>query len=101
MVPRMLPKTPDSPDYPNFSSSKTQVSPDYPKTRTFGSGRLAHRAARAFAFLGHLELRFQRVADRPLGDDAALDLRPRRNLEHRVEQRLLDDRFQCAGAGAA
>src|SRR6202140_1209631 len=59
-------------------------------------GRLSHESRRAVAFFAQLELRLQRFADRALGDDAALDRRPGRNLEHRVEERLLNDRFQSA-----
>src|SRR5712691_11202453 len=69
--------------------------------QTCGSGRLSHRPDRAFGLIGDLELRLERVPDRALGDDAALYLRPRGDLEHRVEQRLLDDRLQRARAGAA
>src|SRR5258706_4803915 len=64
-------------------------------------GRLSHEPRRAVAFLAQLELRFERLADRALGDQAALDVGTRWNLEHRVEQRLLDDRLQSARAGAA
>src|SRR5258708_2945907 len=64
-------------------------------------GRLSHRPGRGSRLVGDLELGLERIADRPLRDDAALDLRTRRNLEHRVEERLFDDRLQGPGAGAA
>src|SRR5579859_96262 len=66
-----------------------------------GLGRLAYQPRRALAFLDELELGLEGLADRALGDDAALDLRPRRDLEHRVEQRLLDDRLEGARARSA
>src|SRR6202162_2593571 len=61
-----------------------------------GLGRLSHEPRRAVAFLAQLELRLQRFADRALGDQATLDVRTGRDLEHRVEQRLFDDRLQSA-----
>src|ERR1700693_1453774 len=61
-----------------------------------GLGRLSHEPRRAVAFLAQLELPLQRFADRALGDQATLDVRTGRDLEHRVEQRLFDDRLQSA-----
>src|SRR6266851_6431998 len=58
--------------------------------------RFPDQASRAIALFAELELRLQCLADRTLADQAALDLGPRRDLEHRVEQRLLDDRLQSA-----
>src|SRR6266851_962116 len=63
-------------------------------------GRLSHEPRRAVAFLAQLELRFQRFSDRALGDQAALDVGTGWDLEHRVEQRLFDDRLQSARTGA-
>src|SRR5713101_447981 len=47
--------------------------------------------ARAVALFTELELGLEGLADRSLGNQAALDLRTRGDLEHRVEERLLDD----------
>src|SRR6266851_3123899 len=58
--------------------------------------RFPDKTSRSVALLAELELRLHRIADRTLADQAALDLGPRRDLEHRVEQRLLDDRLQGA-----
>src|SRR5258708_998209 len=58
--------------------------------------RFPDQASRAIALFAELELRLQCLADRTLADQAALDLGPRRDLEHGVEQRLLDDRLQSA-----
>src|SRR5258708_40080460 len=64
-------------------------------------GRLSNPAGLPLVLLGELELRFQRVADGALRDDAAPDVGTRRDLEHRVQQRLLDDRLQRARTGTA
>src|SRR5229473_8514469 len=66
-----------------------------------GLRRFAYHACRAFRLLAQLELRLQRLANRALGDQAPLDIRTRWDLEHRVQQGLLDDRLERAGAGAA
>src|SRR5579863_3401260 len=50
--------------------------------------------------LGEQE-RFHSLENRLLGDHAALDVGPARNLEHAVEQDILDNRLESAGAGAA
>src|SRR5437763_10971466 len=103
MMPGILPaaaRTSDSPDEPDVSSANFPDSPDYPGEEWI-LGALADRPDRSFGFVRDLELRLQGVADRALGDDAALDLRPRRDLEHRVEERLLDDRLQSPCPGSA
>src|SRR5260370_26645301 len=88
----------DSPDRPASGGRNTRM------VRTIRGwvplGRLSHRPGRALRLVGDLELGFERIADRALRDDAALDLRTRRDLEHRVEKRLFDDRLQGPGAGA-
>src|SRR3974390_1890396 len=63
-------------------------------SRARGLSRLPYHAGPALALVAELELGLQGLADRALGDDAALDLGARRYLEHRVEQRLFDDRFE-------
>src|SRR5207245_9163880 len=88
-----------SPDGPAIGRANLSDSPDYPGIRRLGG--LSDGPNWALGLVGDLELRLQRVANGALGDDAAFDLRPGRDLEHRVEQRFLDDRLQGARAGAA
>src|SRR5712691_11010747 len=66
-----------------------------------GLGGFADHPGRALRLLAQLELRLQCLANRALGDQAPLDIRTRWDLEHRVQQSLLDDRLERAGAGAA
>src|SRR5215471_17611861 len=47
------------------------------------------------------ERRLQALQDRLLGDHALGDVLARGQLEHHVEQRVLDDRAEAAGAGLA
>src|SRR5947207_12601376 len=96
MMPGILPataRTSDSPDEPDVSSANFSDSPDYPG-KEWILGALADRPDRAFGFVRDFELRLQSVADRALGHDAALDLRPRRDLEHRVQKCFFDERLQ-------
>src|ERR1700674_5308334 len=69
--------------------------------RIWGLGRLSNESRRPDPFIAELELGLERLADRALGDQAALDLRTRRDLEHRVEQSLFDNRLQSARTCAA
>src|SRR5438132_13517291 len=64
-------------------------------------GGLSHNARLGLALFAQLELGLERLADRAFADDAALDLGTGRDLEHRVEQRLLDDRLERASTGSA
>src|ERR1700694_5026203 len=61
-----------------------------------GLSRLPDQSRRPLALVAQLELRLQRLADRALRDQTPLDLRTGRDLEHRVEQSLFDDRLQSA-----
>src|SRR5439155_11660818 len=45
------------------------------------------------------ERRLETFFNRLLGDDALGDVLPRGQLEHHVEQRVLDDRAKATGAG--
>src|ERR1700704_1235592 len=63
--------------------------------------RLSDQACGAVALFAELELRLERFADRPLRDQAALDLGTRWDLEHGVEESLLNDRFQSARTSAS
>src|SRR3984893_10388169 len=78
---------------PNLSAKRADMANEL--------GGLSHQPCRALAFLAELELRLEGLADRPLGDQTALDLRPRRDLEHRVEKGFLDDRLQRARTSAS
>src|SRR5262249_20366277 len=53
------------------------------------------------AFGGRDERRLEVLLDRLLRDHALGDVAPRRQLEHDVEQRVLDDRAEAARAGLA
>src|SRR5438132_14299081 len=64
-------------------------------------GGLSHNARLGLALFAQLELGLERLADRAFADDAALDLGTGRDLEHRVEQRLLDALLERASTGSA
>src|SRR5579884_355139 len=62
-------------------------------------GGLAHHR-RPVPFVAELVLRLAGAVDRLRPDDAALDVRPRGDLEHGVEEDLLDDGLEGPGTGA-
>src|SRR5260370_32652730 len=66
-----------------------------------GLGRLSDEASRAVAVFAELELGLEGLTNRALGDQTALDLMARGDLEHGVEGRLPDDGLQRSRAGSA
>src|SRR5437588_1753198 len=58
--------------------------------------RLPDHPGLAVALVRVLELRLRLLPDRLGADEAALDVGARGDLEHRVEEHLLDDRLQGA-----